>query len=257
MTSGSVKHRWTSPRRDIDRLPGPGRAVLWIGAISAIVAALSYSSFLLSHWTDAASSASSGFVSELEDPGQPFAWLYRTSDVLSGVGILVAAWAMWRLVAGRRWAATGVGLFALTGASSVLDALTSMQCDPNTSAQCARGEHTALGLIGQLLALHTETGLLGFIGSAAGAAVLGAAVATRWPGWGRLQIAFGIAMASCGLSDIILLLLSSSIGTTERIRVLLTSGWFLVLGLFLAARARGAASDKQRSPRCCPGSPTP
>ncbi len=225
---------------------GPGRATLWIGGISAIIAALSYSSFLLSPWTDAASSTSNGFVSELEDPGQPFAWLYRSSDVLAGVGILIAAWALWRLVAGRRWAAIGVALLALAGASSALDAVSSMQCDPNTSAQCAQGEHTAFGLIGQLLALHTDSGLLGFIGSAAGAAVLGVAVAGRWPVWGRLQVALGIAMASCGLADIILLLLSSSIGTTERTRVLLTSGWFLVIGLFLAVRAaqRDALADQ-------------
>jgi hypothetical protein len=215
-----------------------GRATLWIGGISAIIAAVCYSSFLLSPWTDAASSTSSGFVSELEDPGQPFAWLYRTSDVVAGLGILVAAWVLWRLVACRRWAAIGVALFALTGASSMLDAATSMQCDPSTSAQCARNEHTTFGLISQLLALHTDSGLLGFVGSAAGAAVLGVAVAGRWPRWGRLQIALGIAMASCGLADIVLLLLSSSIGTTERTRVLLTSGWFLVVGLFLAARAR-------------------
>jgi hypothetical protein len=230
--------------------PGRGRATLWIGSISAIIAAVCYSSFLLSPWTDAASSASSGFVSELEDPGQPFAWLYRTSDVVAGLGILVAAFVLWRLMAGRRWAAghrwvaTGVALFALTGASSVLDAVTSMQCDPGTSAQCARNEHTTLGLISQLLALHTDSGLLGFVGSAAGAAVLGVAVTGRWPRWGRLQIALGIAMASCGLADIVVLLLSGSIGTTERTRVLLTSGWFLIVGLFLAARARSVSISR-------------
>jgi hypothetical protein len=220
-----------------------GRATLWVGSISAIIAAACYSSFLLSPWTDPASSASSGFVSELEDPGQPFAWLFRTSDVVAGLGILVAAWVLWRLVVGRRWAATGVALFALTGASSVLDAVTSMQCDPSTSAQCARNEHTTFGLISQLLALHTDSGLLGFVGSAAGAAVLGVGLAGRWPLWGRWQIALGIAMASCGLADIVLLLLSSSIGTTERTRVLLTSGWFLIIGLFLAARARSVSAQ--------------
>jgi hypothetical protein len=240
VTSGSVKPRGASPRHDIGRRSGPGRVTLWIGSISALLAALCYSSFLLSPWTDAASSASNGFVSELEDPGQPFAWLYRTSDVLAGAGILVAACVLWRLLAGRRWTATGVALFALTGASSILDAATSMQCDPSTSAQCAQNEHTTFGLISQLLALHTDSGLLGFIGSAAGAAVVGVAVAGRWPFWGRLQIALGIAMASCGLADIVLLLLSSSIGTTERTRVLLTSGWFLIVGLFLATRARSA-----------------
>jgi len=128
---------------------------------------------------------------------------------------------------------TAVVLFALAGASSILDAATSMQCDPDTSARCAQGEHTAFGLIGQLVNPHTDSGLLGFIGGAAGASVLGAVVAGRWAGWGRLQIALGIGIASCGLADIILLLASSSIGWTERIRVLLTSGWFLATGLFL------------------------
>ena len=129
----------------------------------------------------AVSSASS------KTPGQPFAWLYRTSDVLAGLGILVAAWVLWRLVAGRRWAATGVALLAVTGASSALDAVTSMPCDPGTSAQCAQNEHTTFGLISQLLALHTDSGLLGFVGSAAGAAVV-IAMAGRWPRWGRLQM---------------------------------------------------------------------
>jgi hypothetical protein len=109
----------------------------------------------------------------------------------------------------------------------MLDAATSMQCDPNTSARCAQGEHTALGLISQLVNLHTDSGLLGFVGGAAGASVLGVVVAGRWAGWGRLQIAVGIGIASCGLADIMLLLAGSSI------RVLLTSGWFLVIGLFL------------------------
>ena len=81
--------------------------------------------------------------------------------------------------------------------------------------------------------MRTDSGLLGFIGGAAGASVLGVVVAGRWTGWGRLQIALGIGIASCGLADIILLLTSSSIGWAERIRVLLTSGWFLVVGLFL------------------------
>ena len=228
-----------SPPRHVSRPAGPGRATLYIGAVSAVIAAVSYSSFLLSPWTHAASSAGGGFISELEDPGQPFAWLYRASDVSAGVGVLVAAWVVRRLVAGR-WAAGGTALLALAGGSSVLDAATSMQCDPGTSARCARDEHTPLGLLGQLLYLHTDSGLLGFVAAAAGAAVLGAAMAGRWPPWGRLQIALGIGIASCGLAELIVLLLAGSIGTAVRVQVLLTSGWFLAIGLFLAARARNS-----------------
>ena len=238
MTSGSVKRGRASSSRDASGPSLPSRAALYIGGVSAVVAALCYSSFLLSPWTHAASSAGNGFISELENSDQPFAWLYRASDVLAGVGILVAAWAVRRLLAGRRRATSGAALLALTGVSSLLDAVTSMSCDPDTSARCAQDEHTTLGLIGQLLALHTDSGLLGFLGSAVGAAVLGVAVTGRWPLWGRLQIALGISIAACGLADLVLLLLGGGIGTTERARVLLTSGWFLVIGLLLAVRAR-------------------
>lgn len=231
----------SQPRREARRQAAAGRASAYAGGIAAIIAAACYSSFLLSPWTHAASAASNGFISELEDPGQPFAWLYRTSDVLAGLGVLVAAWALRRRVGGR-WPAAGVALLALTGGSSVLDAATSMQCDPGTSTRCAHGEHTVSGLIGQLLALHVDSGLLGFLGAAAGAAVLGAALAGRRPGWGRLQLALGIGVACCGLADLVLLLMSSSIGTTERARVLLTSGWFLAVGLFLLSEGRRAAS---------------
>ncbi|MDQ2816164.1 MAG: DUF998 domain-containing protein [Actinomycetota bacterium] len=213
--------------------PAATRASTWIGAIAAIIAAACYSSFLLSPWTHAARSAGGGFISELEAPGQPFAWLYRTSDVLAGLGVIAAAWAVRRLIAGRRWSVLAVVLMVLAGASSILDAATSMQCDPNASARCAQGEHTALGLLGQLVNVHTDSGLLGFLGGAAGASILGVVIADRWPGWGRVQIALGIGIASCGLADIGLLLASSDIGWAERIRVLLTSGWFLVVGLFL------------------------
>ncbi len=141
------------------------------------------------------------------------------------MGLLIAAWAVRRLTAGCRWSVPGVILLALTGLGSILGAATSMQCDPGTSARCANDEHTAVGLIGQLLALHADSGLLEFAGSAAGAAVPGATLASRWRVWGRLQITLGITLASCGLVDLLLLLLGDSIGTAERVRVVLTSGW--------------------------------
>lgn len=80
----------------------------------------------------------------------------------------------------------------------------------------APGAH---GRAGQLLVLHTDSGLLGFLSSAAGAAVLGA-----------------------GLAGLILLT-GASIGMTERARVLLTSGWFLAVGMFLLREGRHRAHD--------------
>jgi Protein of unknown function (DUF998) len=225
------------------------RASARTGGIAAIIAALCYSSFLLSWWTHAAPSASGGFVSELEAPGQPYAWLYRSSDVLAGLGILTTAWAVRPLIAGHRWSSISVVLLALAGAGSIMDGMTSMQCDPAGSARCAQHEHTVGGLVGQLAALHTDSGLLGFAASAAGAILLGAVLADRWAGWGRLQIALGIGMAGCGVADLIMLLAGRDIGSTERVRVLLTSGWFLTVGLFLF---RAHATSRNRHPHSRP-----
>ncbi|HEY5357586.1 MAG TPA: DUF998 domain-containing protein [Streptosporangiaceae bacterium] len=189
------------------------RASTRAGGLAAIVAAVSYSSFLLSPWTHPSGAASRGFISELEAPGQPYAWLYRSSDVLAGAGILVAAWAVGQLIRGRHWSAPAVALLALTGVSSIVDAATSMRCDPAASARCAHSEHTAAGLIGQLTALHTDSGLL---------------------------------------------LSSAGIGPTERARTLLTSGWLLIIGLFLLRQharepscddpGREASQHAKRSP---------
>ncbi len=213
--------------------PGPG---VRAGGIAAIIAAACYSSFLLSPWTHAAQVGSRGFISELEAPGQPYAWLYRSSDIAAGAGILAAAWVLRYLISEHRWSAAAVILLALTGAGSVLDGATSMRCDPGISTACARGEHTAGGLIGQLSTLHTDSGLLGFAASAAGAIVLGAVLAGRWENWGRLHIVLGVSIAGCGVADLVLLLAGGSIGSTERVRVLLTSAWLLAVGAFLLRR---------------------
>ena len=48
------------------------RVAFCAGGIAAIIAAVCYSSFVLSPWTNPAAPAGNGFISELEDPGQPW-----------------------------------------------------------------------------------------------------------------------------------------------------------------------------------------
>lgn len=209
------------------RLAVPARAV----PAAALVAAACYSSFLLSPFTHPGLGAERGFVSELEATGQPYAWLYRTSDVLAGCCVLILALGLRKHLPARRQSMIGLALLGMSGLASILDGLTSMRCDPSTDASCARGEQTVHGLLGQLTAAHTVTGLLGFVGGAAGAIVLGAVLADRGQRRAALHIACGIAIAGCGLADVSLLLADHDPGTVERIRILLTSSWFALLGL--------------------------
>ena len=218
------------------------------GAVSALVAAVCYSSFLLSRLTGSATEVNRGFVSELESAGQPYAWLYRLSDVLAGVAIVMAAVTLRSELGRRRWITAGAGLLALVGVSSVLDGLTSMRCNPSVDVQCAVGEGSVSGLLGQLSASHTDTGLLGFLGAVAGAIVLGGALVERWPAWGWAHIGLGSAGGLCGLADLVVLLAHQDIGTIERARVLLTSAWFVVIALFLfqLSSSRAASTNQGR-----------
>jgi hypothetical protein len=209
------------------------RPFIRAAGIAALLAAACYSSFLLTPWTHAGRASAGGFISELETSGQPYAWLYRGSDIAAGIGILIAAWALHRVIAGHPRSRTGMALLAITGIGSILDGVTSMRCDPNVAAGCIGNEDTVHGLLGELLAVHTDTGLVGFLASVAGAILVGAATVDRWPVWGRVQIAVGIGIAGCGIADLILLLRGADVGAVERSRVLLTSGWLLILGLFL------------------------
>jgi hypothetical protein len=216
-----------------------------VAGVAGLLAAACYSSFLLTPWTHAGRGTAGGFVSELEAPGQPFAWLYRSSDIAAGLAILIVAWALQAVIAGHPWSRVATALLAVTGIGSILDGGTSMRCDPAATSGCLSNEQSVHGLLGQVVAVHTDTGLIGFAASVAGAILVGAASADRWPGWARVQIAVGIAIALCGIADLIMLLRGGEVGSVERGRVLLTSGWLSILGVFLLSRP-GAPDTRRR-----------
>jgi hypothetical protein len=200
-----------------------------MGAAMALFAAFAYSAFLASPLTEPVGTRRVEFISELEVSGHPWSWLYRLADVGAGLAILGTA-AVVRAVLGRRpGPGLGCALLALAGLASVIDGATSMRCDASASSSCAVAEHTAGGLLAELSALHTDSGLVGLLAVAAAAVLLGRVIAERWPAWGRLSIALGIAVASTGLLDVALLLLGADVGIAERTRTLLTSCWLVLL----------------------------
>ena len=213
------------------------RALRDIGAYSALFAALTYSSFLLSRWTRPAASRGAAFISELEAPGQPYNWLFRLSDIASGLAIVVTALGVFILFEQQRRAKLVAVLVACVGVGSLIDGTTTMSCTPSVDQRCAAAESTASGLLQQLNQLHTDSGLIGFLSAATGAVLLGMTLMVSSPRWGRLMIATGLTIAATGLLDIFLLLAGADIGTTERLRTLLTSAWLAAIGVVLI-RAR-------------------
>jgi Protein of unknown function (DUF998) len=204
-----------------------------VAAATALFAAIAYSAFLLSPLTQPAGTRRVEFISELEVAGHPWSWLYRLADVGAGLAIVVTAAAVQAVLGRRPGAGLGCALLGLAGAASVIDGFTSMRCDASTGSSCTVAEHTAGGLVSELTVLHTDSGLSGLLGVATAAVLLGRVLVARWAAWGRLSIAFGIAVASTGLLDLALLLLGADVGTAERTRTLLTSCWLVLLSGWL------------------------
>lgn len=215
--------------------------------VVGVLAAVVYSSFLVSYLfpTD----RSIDFVSELERPGAPYADWYRASDAVAGVLMIALTALCWRgprslfiRQDSRRamgWALIAV---AVVGASSVLDSLSPMDCNPSVQSICDIDDQGVAGLLRQLLVGHTLSGLVGFGAAGIGAAWCAraawleraahldrAAGATRAvkdaTTWMRVHIVLAAVIGLCGLTDLALLLVGADVGLVERVRILVVSLW--------------------------------
>lgn len=152
--------------------------------------------------------------------------------------MLATAAALWWLpgrVFRSRW---GCLLLALAGLGSVVDGASSMRCEVTATSSCAVAS-TAGGLLGELSAVHTDSGLAGLLGIAGGAVLLGLASEPRWPVSGKVSLGLGLCVAATGLLDLALLLVSADIGAVERVRTLLSSGWLLLIAGWLISAKPG------------------
>lgn len=67
-----------------------------LGAIGGMIGAITYSSFLLEALFRTGLNPLSSYISELSVPGRPYAFLFRTGDMIAGCGLLVLAMALAR-----------------------------------------------------------------------------------------------------------------------------------------------------------------
>ena len=228
--------------RPLGRRTGAAACAVACAAACAVLAAATYSAFLLAPLAHSRLSDWTSFPSELEAAGQPDSGWFRAADAVSGLLIVAAIVGLFRLgdVARRNW--PGGGMLAAAGAASVTDAVTTMSCAPSLSEACRARDDTVTGLLGQTLAAHTLSGLVGFLGAAGGMVLLGLAVRDRAVGWGTASVTTGFVLAGVGLIDLALLVAHGPFGLAERARALLVSLWLLGLAAFLLRRGRSTAS---------------
>lgn len=94
---------------------------------------LGYSDWVAQLFLPISASPVTSYVSELSADGQPFAQVFRNTDIVSGAFIMLGAAGAWLLV--RRWLPVWIALFLL-GVSNVLEAVTPMHCVITFAAAC-------------------------------------------------------------------------------------------------------------------------
>ena len=214
-------------------------------AATCWVTALCYSSFVFAAWCGSRLPVSRSYVSELEAVGQPDRTLFRLSDVVSGLGLVVLAILAVPLLSPGVAARIACGLLGVAGIASLFDAANSMSCAPSIDAVCRSHQDTASGLITQVTQAHTTSSLVGFLATAGVLLMFGTAATVcsaepdaTGPAFARTSMAAAIGTAVLGLVDVVLILTNSVIGISERARILVFSLWLLVLGVQLQRSAR-------------------
>lgn len=141
MSSGSLSPTPTVNGRRLSR--SAGRAAL--GGIG-VAAGLAYSNWLAAPWLNRRVSVRDSFVSDLGAAGQPHAAVFNFLDVLSGIGIVVLAWGLWRHLGAGRLIGMGCLTLAGFGAGSIAEALLPLDCASSLNAACAEREASGHGI---------------------------------------------------------------------------------------------------------------
>ncbi|MCW2755558.1 MAG: putative rane protein [Marmoricola sp.] len=221
---------------------------------------LGYADWILQFFLPISTSPVTSYVSELSADGQPFADVFRNTDMISGAFIMLGAVGAWLLL--RRWSPVWIALFML-GVSNMLEATTPMRCVITFAANCTPPEPGSL--FATVVNPHAWVSVLQTVSCFSlivfGTVALRRAQASpiRW----RLLTAIGMLALFIslieGLFTVELLVHSSDsvLGMIQRTEVTFTALWLALapgsLLLLGVGRATGRLPDRQRGYRVAPG----
>jgi Protein of unknown function (DUF998) len=168
------------------------------------LAGLTYLSWILGYFVNP-SVTTGGLASDLEVPGQPFAWLFVGFDIASGTLMVVVSILLWRSSARRLLVVSILG-YALFGLASIISAAMPLSCGSGRAALLACGTspnsygfHDAISVVGYFA----------FFVSVISAVVLSWLAPVRW----RLRlaaVAVGLLWSISGVTFLVLALAGSS-----------------------------------------------
>ena len=217
-----------------------------------LAAAVSNCAFLFRPLSDSRLDPLNSVISELEVPGQPASGFFRYASLLSGV--LAAAFAVGlrlRLPRGRAGTAGWLALLVF-GVAGAADALVPLDCAPSASAVCLRAHVGAPSAWGS--SVHTWFDVAGTLALLASLWLLGRQLRGQ-PAWRRSaeagRVGAGVLAGLAALLTVMSVWYLPGIGLVQRLLVLGTSAWLLVLAADVA-RA-GAAPRRGTQPPAVPG----
>lgn len=235
--------------RGVSREPGTLSAFAWL---FAVLAGLTYASWLLQFALNRELDPVNGYVSELSASDQPYHGLFAAGDFVSGLLTIVMVVLVLRAANPRGWALTGWLALVLFGVFSIADSLFAMDCAPNSDTTCALRERA--GKVSFAHQFHSVTSVCVVMAGIASlvALTIAARRSRRWPVIARLGWPLLVVETVAALATLPLMYFGVLLGVAERIQVAMISGWLFVIAAQLYA-------DRRLAPRpaepAVPGAP--
>lgn len=235
---------------DSDGRDGPGVVPMRV-IVLAVIAAVTYATFLLENLLSPKLDFFNGYVSELSAVDQPFHLVYSAGDFVTGMlSIMVAAGTLRRLTR-KPLAAAGWTFLGLFGVCAIGDASFPLDCAPSLETWCAlreRSEHVSFSH-----EFHSVTSSSVIVCGVAALLLLSLAARRYgwWPALARWGWLLALAETVLALGTLVAMYLGQWLGVIQRAQIsilclgLLTIAWALYSDRRDAARAARKATARE------------
>lgn len=251
--------------------PAPGAAATGVrtrttgpAVVALLLGALAYTAWVLELVIATGLDPVRAYVSELAAADQPLGGLFRATDLVAGLLVLVgaltalAAPARFATTNRRPWTMAGFCALALFGAATALDSRLPLSCAPTSDPVCAARE--TAGLVPATHTAHAVSSTLAMCGALAALVLLTVAARRygQWPALARLGpplVLAELAATVWTLAEVAVLTAGRdtwALGVGQRLQVLLVA---LYLALLAGCLARRPA--RTGTPDVPPPPPTP
>jgi hypothetical protein len=230
------------------REPGGVPAFAWL---LAVLAGVTYASWLLQFVINPELDPVNGYVSELSASDQPYHALFSAADFVSGLLVIAVVAVVLRAVRPPGYALAGWLALLTFGVFSIGDALSAMDCAPNSNTTCALRERA--GKVSFAHQFHSVTstcvvtaGIISLI-----ALTIAARRYRRWPVIARWSLLLLVVETVTAVATLPLMYLGVLLGVVERVQVGMISIWLFVIAGQLYADRRRPRRPGPAAPRAC------